>query len=154
MAAALAAARTALYFAGLVGREDRVWASASDAARERAERWLSDSRLLTVAIQFYHTIASVVTVVSLVACNVIMDSGSLFLGVIVPGVLMLVLSEAFARLFARKYPVKALTYLDILLVWVHKTMLPIARRLDIVNARWRQAFGDRHSAEYALAQVI
>lgn len=154
LAAALAAARTSLYFAGLISREDMAWVTADNVARDRAGRWLKESRLLTVAIQFYHTVARVVVVVSLFASTLIVGNNNVFPGVIAAGILGLVLSEAFSRLFARQYPVKALSRLNTLVSMVHKTMLPIARRLDAVNRRWWSAFGDRHTAEKALAQVI
>jgi len=154
LAAALAAARTALHFAGLMVQEDRVWAAADNLARNRANRWLKDSRLLTVAIQFCHTVARVVTIVCMFAGSLMLGNKGVFLAVVVPGVLGLVLTEAFARLFARKYPVRALSRLNILIAWVHKAMLPLARRIDDVNQHWRSAFGEQRSAEKALAQVI
>lgn len=153
LAAALAAARTALYFAGLASREDVLWVTADNLARHRTDRWLKDARLLTVAIQFCHTIARVVVVVSLVA-SAMMGKGSVLFSIVAPGVLGLVLSEAVARLFARRYPLQTISRLHTLIALISKTLLPVAHRLDNLNARWRSAFGDRRSAEEVLAQVI
>jgi CBS domain containing-hemolysin-like protein len=154
LAAALAAARTALYFAGQVGQGDVVWSGARAEARARASRWLTEARLLTVAIQLYHTLARVLMVVSLVAAASFAGHASIFWGIIVPSVIGLVLSEAFARLFARKYPVSALSILDKLISVVHGTTAPITKQLNAANIRWRTALSGRRTAEEALAQVI
>jgi putative hemolysin len=153
LAAALAAARTALYFAGLAGDGDVMWSRADQRSRSRARRWLNDARLLTVTIQFHHTAARVVAIVSLVACGLLAGNDNVFFGVVIPGVTCLVLTEAFARLFARKYPVRALSHLNVLMAIVSKTLVA-ARMLDRVNQRWRKRFGTERSVEEALAQVI
>lgn len=153
-AAAFAAARTALYFAGLAGREDIVWAGAGEVARSKASRWMDESRLLTVVIQVCHTFVRVITIVGLVAAALILDGGGIFVRVVMPAVVGLVLSEAFARLFARKYPVKTLALLNRLITLVYRTMMPVARALDRANNRWRAMVGQSRSAEMALAQVM
>lgn len=154
LAAALAAARTALYFAGLAGKEHIAWTANTAEARQRAEQLLPDARLLTVAIQFCHIVIRVLVVVGLSAFSEMVNNGNIFLGVIVPGVFAIVLTEAFARLFARKYPVKALSLLHPLIITVKKTMIPAALMLDRLNRKWHDAFGNRRSPEQALAQVI
>lgn len=152
-AASLAAARTALYFAGLVNKDDVVWSGVDQPTRDRAERWLRDARLLSVAIQFYHTVARALAVVSLLALSILANT-STFWSVLIPSAIVLILSEACSRLFARKHPVRALFNLHRLLVLVYKTMMPVSRMLDTINVRWNAAFGARRTAEQALAQVI
>lgn len=152
-AASLAAARTALYFAGMAGKEDVAWTRADQLSRSRAERWLNDARLLGVAIQLYHTFARVLAVVSLLVLSVLANT-STFWSVLMPSAIVLILSEAFTRLFARKYPVRALSMLNRILLLVYNTMIPAARILDTVYLRWNAAFRARRTAEEALAQVI
>ncbi|MGC3948194.1 MAG: transporter associated domain-containing protein [Chryseolinea sp.] len=154
LAAALAAARTALYFAGLVGKEHIAWTGTSADDRLKADQLLSHSRLLTVAIQFYHTVVRVFAVMGLSALSLMTGNENIFFGVIAPAVLTIVLSEAFARLFARKYPVKTLSLLYPMVVLVRMTMLRTARLLDGLNLKWHSAFGNRRTPEEALAQVI
>lgn len=151
VAAALAAARTALYFGGLASREERIWSTASVRDRERAAHWTHDTRLLTVAIQICHTITKTIAVVSLVTA--LSTYVNIFV-VIACNVLSLVLIEAIARLFARKFPVQTLSSLNWIITPVYKTMLPVAVKLDALNSRWRQAFDRRPTAEETLAQVM
>jgi CBS domain containing-hemolysin-like protein len=154
LAAALAAARTALYFAGQVGKEHIAWTATTFEDRHKAIQLLNNGRLLTVAIQFYHTIIRVIAVMGLSALSLMAANDNIILGVIIPAVLAIVLSEAFARLFARKYPVKALSILHPMIVAVKQTMLGTAHLLDRMNQRWHFSFGNRRTPEEALAQVI